>query len=192
MTPYTPVYQAYLGKILNCERYWCRLSAISTNWTQDLIISIDPLDRKLMQALSENGRSSHQQLSEHVARSPTAIARRQRQLEETGLIRGYSADIDLTKLGYGVVVHIKMTLSSQSRETLDAFENAIAQSPSVTQCDLMSGSDDYLVTVWVKSLDHFEHIHREELARLPGVVRMESNFVLRRVLDRRLPPGWID
>jgi len=155
-------------------------------------MDLDEIDQSLLKALAVNGRSSHQQLSEAIGRSPTAIARRQRQLEEAGIIRGYLADIDLAKFGQGVTVHLKITLESQSRDTLDAFEEMIRQSPSVTQCDLMSGSDDYYVTVVVQSLDHFGEIHRDELSRLPGVVRMETGFVLRKVVEPRLPPGWAD
>lgn len=155
-------------------------------------MELDLVDRRLLQALSRKGRASHQQLSEEIGRSPTSIARRQRQLEEAGLIQGYRADIDMRHLGFGVTVHLKITLDSQSSETLNAFEEAIANSPSVTQCELMSGADDYFVTVLVRSLDHFEEIHREELSKLPGVSRMETGFVLRKVVERRLPPGWRD
>jgi len=153
-------------------------------------MDLDRVDRQLLRELSETGRATHQQLGETIGRSPTSIARRQRSLEEAGIIRGYRADLDLARLGYGALVHIRMTLASQSREQLDAFETAIAASPSVVQCDLMSGSDDYFVTVLVGSLDHFADVHREELARLPGVVRMESAFVLRQVVEPRMPPGW--
>ena len=155
-------------------------------------MELDPIDLKLLQSLSANGRKSHQQLSEEIGRSPTAIARRMRQLEESGLINGYSADIDASELGFGVTVHLKITLESQSGATLSAFENAIRESPSVAQCDLMSGGHDYYVLVKVRSLDHFGEIHRDELSRLPGVVRMETSFVLRKVVDPRLPPGWKD
>lgn len=155
-------------------------------------MEFDTVDRKLLQALANEGRASHQQLSEEIGRSPTSIARRQRQLEETGVIRGYGADIDMGSLGFGVTVHLKITLASQSNEVLSAFEDAIRKSPSVIQCELMSGADDYYVTVLVSSLEHFEEIHREELSKLPGVSRMETGFVLRKVVERRLPPGWQD
>ncbi|UAB77624.1 Lrp/AsnC family transcriptional regulator [Erythrobacter sp. SCSIO 43205] len=155
-------------------------------------MEFDQVDRKLLQTLSKEGRASHQQLSEQIGRSPTSIARRQRQLEEAGVIRGFGADIDMAALGFGVTVHLKITLASQSNEVLSAFEDAIRKSPSVIQCELMSGADDYYVTVLVSSLEHFEKIHREELSKLPGVSRMETGFVLRKVVERRLPPGWQD
>lgn len=155
-------------------------------------MDLDGIDRKLLRLLNRDGRATHQQLGEEIGRSPTSIARRQRTLEEAGVIRGYHARLDLAQLGYGARVHIRMSLASQSREQLDAFEGAVRASPSVVHCELMSGSDDYFVTVLVKSLDHFAEIHREELSRLPGVVRMETGFVLRQVVEPRLPPGWAE
>ncbi|MBT8389581.1 MAG: Lrp/AsnC family transcriptional regulator [Altererythrobacter sp.] len=153
-------------------------------------MELDSIDHKLLGALGRNGRATHQQLGEEIGRSPTSIARRQRALEDAGLIRGYSADLDMAQLGHGARVHIRITLASQSREQMDAFEEAVKQSPSVTACELMSGSDDYFITVQVRSLDHFAEIHRDELAQLPGVVRMETGFVLRQVVEPRMPPGW--
>lgn len=155
-------------------------------------MKLDKVDRKLLRRLNEDGRATHQQLGDEIGRSPTSIARRQRALEEAGIIRGYSADLDLARLGYGARVQIRMSLACQSREQLDTFEQAVAASPSVIQCELMSGSDDYFVTVLVRSLDHFAEVHREELARLPGVVRMETSFVLREVVEPRLPPAWAE
>lgn len=113
-------------------------------------------------------------------------------LEESGIIRGYATALDMQALGYGTTVHIKLTLAGQSKAMLEEFEAAIARSPSVVRCDLMSGADDYLVTVLVRSLDHFAAVHRDELSRLPGVTRMESSFVLREVVAPRLPPAMLD
>ena len=150
--------------------------------------TLDRLDLKLLRELFENGRATHYALSERVGLSPSAIARRQRALEQDGLIEGYEAKLNMRRLGNGTIAHIKVSLGSQSASQFDAFEAAVAQSPSVVRCELMSGTDDYLITVLARSLDHFAQIHREELSRLPGVVRMESGFVLREVVKPRIPP----
>lgn len=152
---------------------------------------LDRLDRQLLDELSRNGRATHQALGDAIGRSPSAIARRQKIMEDWGIIAGYQARLDLPQLGLTTHVHIKIALESQRKDVMEAFERAIANSPSVVQCDLMSGSDDYMVTVIARSLDHFAEIHREELSRLPGVVRMESGFVLREVVKKRLPPGLL-
>jgi DNA-binding Lrp family transcriptional regulator len=150
---------------------------------------LDPLDWRLLAELSRNGRITQNALGETLGRSPTAIARRQAAMEESGVIAGYEAKLDLRRLGHGTIVHIKIALGSQRAEALQAFEDAVSACPSVVRCDLMSGTDDYLVTVLARSLDHFAEIHRAELSHLPGVVRMESGFVLREVVKPRLPPS---
>ena len=68
-------------------------------------MKLDKVDRKLLRRLNEDGRATHQQLGDEIGRSPTSIARRQRALEEAGIIRGYSADLDLARLGYGALIY---------------------------------------------------------------------------------------
>ncbi|PCG15701.1 MULTISPECIES: Lrp/AsnC family transcriptional regulator [Sphingomonas] len=154
--------------------------------------ALDRIDRRLIALLLANARATAFMLADAIGRSASAVGRRQRALEEAGVITGYEARVDLARLGYRTIVHIKMTLESQRKDVLEAFEAAIATSPSVVRCDLMSGNDDYLVTVRARDLTHFAAIHREELSRLPGVTRMESGFVLREVVSPRLPLALLD
>lgn len=152
----------------------------------------DRIDRRLIALLLDNARATAFTLAEAIGRSATAVARRQRALEDAGVITGYTARVDLAKLGCGTIVHIKVTLESQRIDVLDAFETAIVTSPSVVRCELMSGSYDYLITVRARDLAHFAQIHRDELSRLPGVTQMESGFVLREVVAPRLPIALLE
>lgn len=154
--------------------------------------ALDRIDRRLIALLLDNARATAFTLAEAIGRSATAVARRQRALEEAGVITGYAARLNLAQLGCETTVHIKMTLESQRIDVLDAFETAIAASPSVVRCELMSGSYDYLVTVRARDLSHFAQIHRDELSRLPGVTQMESGFVLREVVAPRLPLALLE
>jgi DNA-binding Lrp family transcriptional regulator len=163
-------------------------SCVNLNSMTDSTQGLDEVDWRLLAELARNARITQTALSEAVGRSPTAIARRQVALEESGVIAGYQARLDLRRLGHGTVVHIKIALGSQRAEVLQAFEAALTRCSSVVRCELMSGSDDYLVTVLARSLDHYAEIHRTELTELPGVARMESGFVLREVIEPRLPP----
>jgi len=150
-------------------------------------IELDALDRAILGALLEDGRLSQVELAERVPLSPTAIARRIRALEERGVIQGYQACINRQALGLGMTVIVHIGLTSQSEDLLEAFEKAVAAAPSVVSCHLMSGEDDYLLTVLARDLADYERIHKEQLARLPGVARLKSSFVLRSVTDRALP-----
>lgn len=128
-------------------------------------------------------------LEKQIELSGTAIARRQRQLEETGFIQGYQTKLDLTKFGLVTTVLVRITLESQSEQALKAFEAGIRNCPSIVRCFLMSGSDDYLAIVLAKDIEDFERIHRNELSRLPKLSRIQSSFAIRDVVNRTVPPA---
>jgi DNA-binding Lrp family transcriptional regulator len=150
-------------------------------------IAINTLDRAILGALLEDGRLSQVELSERIPLSATAIARRIRALEEKGVIEGYQARINRQALGLGMTVIVHIGLTSQNEDLLEAFEKAVASAQSVVSCHLMSGEDDYLLTVMARDLADYERIHKEQLARLPGVARLKSSFALREVANRPLP-----
>lgn len=148
---------------------------------------LDARDRAILAALMEDGRLSQVQLAERVPLSPTAIARRIKALEESGIIQGYQARVDRRALGLEMTVLVYISLQNQSEQRLEAFEAAVTASPSVIGCQLMSGEDDYVLTVLARDLADYERIHKQELSRLPGVTRLRSSFVLRHVKSRPFP-----
>jgi DNA-binding Lrp family transcriptional regulator len=148
---------------------------------------LDALDQAILRALLVDGRQTQVELAERVPLSPTAIARRIRALEEAGVIAGYQAQISRKALGLTMMVIVQISLKSQSEDLLVAFEKAVSAAPSIISCHMMSGEDDYIITVLARDLADFERIHKEQVSRLPGVARLRSSFVLREVASRPLP-----
>lgn len=148
---------------------------------------IDRADRRLLLELSLHGRAANVELAQAVHLSASAVARRQRGLEEAGVIRGYSADIDPAAFGFTTTVVVQVTLKGQSEADLSEFEAAVQRCDSVLRCFLMSGSDDYLLILLVRDLVDFERVHKTQLSRLPHVARIQSSFALRDVVRRALP-----
>jgi Lrp/AsnC family transcriptional regulator, leucine-responsive regulatory protein len=149
---------------------------------------MDRIDRKILRVLVSNGRATQQELGDVAGLSPSAAYRRQRALEDEGIIRAYRADVNLRKLGMGATVMVTITLDSQSEEAMRAFEAAVTESPSIIRAHLMSGRNDYLLVVRAASIEDYEVIHRQEIARLPRVARIETAFALREVVNRTVPP----
>jgi Lrp/AsnC family leucine-responsive transcriptional regulator len=152
-------------------------------------MEIDKIDTTILAELSANARVSMVDLATRVGLSSTAIARRQRSLEESGFIQGYQAVLDLGRFGLRTTVLVRIALESQSDQALKAFEAGVLNCPSVIRCFLMSGSDDYVAIVLARDIEDFERIHRTELSRLPRVARIQSSFALREVVNRNVPPG---
>ena len=142
---------------------------------------MDRADRALLDALQSDSSRSIGMLADAVALSPSACHRRIKALEEQGIISGYGAHVDPRKLGLAAEIFVEITLNSQSRDAMDGFEQAVCDFPDILECHLMSGTADYLLRVAAVDLDHYDHIHRDCLSRLPGVSSMRTSFSLRRI-----------
>ncbi len=138
--------------------------------------------------LQKTGRISNADLSEAVNLSASACHRRVQRLEADGYIRDYVALLDARKLNVPTTVFVEITLSGQADEVLDAFEKAVSRIPDVLECHLMAGTADYLLKVVAENTDDFARIHRQYLARLPGVAQMQSSFALRTVFKTTALP----
>ncbi len=144
-------------------------------------MSLDATDRRILETLQRKGRLSNADLSEAVHLSPSACHRRVARLEADGYIRDYVALLDARKIGVPTTVFVEITLQGQSDEVLEAFEKAVARIPDVLECHLMAGTADYILKVVAEDTEDFARIHRQHLARLPGVMQMQSSFALRTV-----------
>jgi Lrp/AsnC family leucine-responsive transcriptional regulator len=149
---------------------------------------MDVFDRKIVTALAGDGRLTAVELANRVGLSPSACTRRLQALESSGAIRGYRAMIDPAAAGLGINIFVEITLERQNDDTLRAFEKALAKSPNVLSCHLMSGTSDYLIHIVARDLPDFERLHANVLGHLPGVARIESKFALREAIDRPLVP----
>ncbi len=144
-------------------------------------MELDSIDRRILEVLQKSGRMSNQELSVVANLSPSACHRRVQRLEKDGFIRDYVALLNPRKVGRRTTVFVEITLSGQTDDVLDAFEKAVARVPDVLECHLMAGTADYLLKVVAEDTDDFARIHRQYLARLPGVAQMQSSFSLRTV-----------
>lgn len=142
---------------------------------------MDRIDRKLLAALQADSHASLAQLAERVGLSSSACHRRMRALEEAGTITGYGARVDPARVGLNLHALIDITLESQSREAMERFEHAALGFPDILECYLISGTADYRLRIAALDMTDYDRLHRECLARLPGVSVMHTSFVIRPV-----------
>ncbi len=151
-------------------------------------MTLDQTDRRILSVLQKKGRVSNSDLSEQVNLSASACHRRVQRLENEGYIRDYVALLDARKLQVPTTVFVEITLSGQADEVLEAFEKAVRCIPAVLECHLMAGTADYILKVVAENTEDFARIHRQSLARLPGVAQMQSSFALRTVFKTTALP----
>jgi DNA-binding Lrp family transcriptional regulator len=142
---------------------------------------MDQTDARILRALQRDSSRPVAELAAEVGLSASACHRRVKLLEETGIIAGYAARLDRERLGFPVQVFVEITLSSQSQEALTAFETAVNRFEEILECHLTTGQADYFLRVVARDVADYDNIHRNCLARLPGVARMHTIFVLRQI-----------
>ncbi|MFG2949804.1 Lrp/AsnC family transcriptional regulator [Streptomyces adustus] len=143
---------------------------------------MDEVDRAILAELERNGRISNNELASRVGLSPSPCLRRVRQLEESGVIRGYRALIDPASVGRGLRVFAGVRLIRHIRADVVAFETKVMTLPEVIACHHITGNFDYLLQVEVADLPAYEEFHANQLAALPGVATVNS-FVIMKTLD---------
>ncbi|WP_414676682.1 Lrp/AsnC ligand binding domain-containing protein [Mesorhizobium sp.] len=84
-------------------------------------------------------------------------------------------------------IPIWIELEALTARAVELFERSLQQHPQIEECYAVAGNPDYLLFVSVTAMQEFESLHRNVLSRLPGVRKIRTEFLLRRVLLRALP-----
>lgn len=149
--------------------------------------SLDKVDRQILAILRGNARISNLELAERVNLSPTPCARRVKQLEDAGVITGYSLSVDPRQLGYQLAVYIAISMDKHTAERFSNFEQKLQEFPEVVSCSIVTGrSEDYLIKALVKDMAHYEEFLLHRLNRIEGVSQVHTSFELREVFLRSI------
>lgn len=144
---------------------------------------LDDIDHRILAELSRDGRLSNTDLARRIGLSASACWTRVRALEESGIIKGYTAIIDRAAIGFPETVVVEVTVDKQKHtgDVLEGFEAAIERMPQVIEASLVAGDFDYYLRVAASSTADYEHFLREKLYRVPGVRQARSIFILREI-----------
>jgi Lrp/AsnC family leucine-responsive transcriptional regulator len=149
---------------------------------------MDPIDKKILRALQLDGKMTVADLAERVGLSQSPCARRVRNLERDGIIKGYAAVVDQSRVGLPISAFASIKLERQREEDLDRFAEAVARWPEVVDCYLMTGQRDYLMRIVAKDLEAYERFLKQKLTRLDGVASIETSFALGQVKRSEVLP----
>ncbi len=138
---------------------------------------MDQKDRQIIRTLQRNGRITNQDLAAEVNLSPSPCLRRVKLLEQSGAIKGYSAQIDAESYGLPVTVFVRVSLANHTEATVRQFEADIRKVEQVLECFVMTGPSDYLLRVVVAGLSDYESFVRKRLHPIGGIASLDSSFV---------------
>jgi DNA-binding Lrp family transcriptional regulator len=149
---------------------------------------MDDVDRKMLAELQRDGRLTLTELAERVRLSVSPCHRRLRTLERSGAITGYHAQLDASVLGLTFEALVFVTMRYEDRETVAAFEQQVADIPQVLQAQRLFGDPDYMLRIVARDLPAYRELYDEQLAVLPGVLRINSTLVMKSLVEARPLP----
>jgi DNA-binding Lrp family transcriptional regulator len=146
---------------------------------------MDAIDRRILRALSRDGRLSNQALAERAGLSASATLRRVQALERSGAIAGYRAVLGRAATGVGFVAYLAVGLRDHTKAAQEAFERACAAAAEVVECHNVTGAVEYLLCVEVADLAAYKHFHTEVIGAHPQVASLTTYVVMGSPKDGR-------
>jgi DNA-binding Lrp family transcriptional regulator len=138
-------------------------------------------DLALLRALQRDCRRSSQDIAEAAGVSPATAWRRQRVLEERGVVRAYRAVLDREKLGFAVSAFVHVTIERQFANVIAEIEQRIRARPEVMECYATTGDADFTLRVVARDIADYDRFLQKFLAELPGVGQVRSSIALREI-----------
>ncbi len=141
---------------------------------------LDDTGWQLLRALQQNARLSYSELGQRVGLSSPAVAERIRRMEDAGIISGYHAEINRSKLGYPITAIIRMSTSPGDQCT--RFATFVQDIPEVLDCYRVTGSDSLIMKVMASSVEHLESL----IDRLSAHGQLTTSMVLSAPVTKRV------
>jgi Lrp/AsnC family leucine-responsive transcriptional regulator len=148
------------------------------------VIRIDSTDGAIIEALSRDARISMADLARDVGLSPASVTERVKRLEESGVIRGYSVEVDPAALGHQLSVHIRIRPVPGQLAKLASFLDRLDE---IVECDRVTGDDCFVAKAHVGSVKELEAL----IDRILPLGSTNTAIIQSPPVARRLPalPG---
>ena len=145
---------------------------------------LDSIDIKILKILQSEGKLTNTELADRVGLSATPCLRRVKRLEQEGIIMGYRAELDRSKIGLGLTVLVDVKMEGPRNENSTKIQEVLRTMPEVLSCHLVSGEFDLMLEVAVPDLASYERFLLGNLLQLHIFKDIRSHVVIRTVTDR--------
>lgn len=147
---------------------------------------MDGTDADIIELLQLDARRGQQDIASRVHLSQPAVAERIKKIEERGLIRGYVARVDPTKLGQDVTAFVGVGISHP--KYFDGFAKRVAALPEILEAHRVAGRESYLLKIRTTNTRTLDDILIRVLRTIPGVTRTETTVVLASIKEETFVP----
>lgn len=147
---------------------------------------INGVDRKILTILQGDGRTANAEIARRVGLTPSAVFERVRKLEERGIVRGYTAQLDPAGVGLGLLAFV--LVRSSDRLGTDRVAQAIAKAPEVLEVHNVAGEDCYLVKVRAVDTKDLSRLLRQRFGGVKAITSTRTIIVLNTIKETTALP----
>ena len=151
-------------------------------------MKIDAIDKKILKNLQKNAKITNSKLSKLIGLSPAPTLERVRKLESKGIISGYHAKLDKSKIGLGVSTYVMVSLKGHNKKNLDSFIEKINDVDNIVECHHITGSGDFILKVVAKDIESYQKLMLEKVSEIEVTDSLQSMVILSTFKDNKVMP----
>jgi Lrp/AsnC family transcriptional regulator len=149
---------------------------------------LDRVDYRILDLVQREGALPVAEIAARTGLSTTTCWRRLQSLEQSGVIRGRVAVLDRAALGLDVTIFAHVKLSTQGRDAIGAFAEAIRERPEVLDCYTTMGEWDFMLRVVTRDIKAYEAFYLDHLSKLPNVQSINSSVTVTVIKETTVLP----
>jgi Lrp/AsnC family transcriptional regulator len=150
--------------------------------------ALDRVDYRILDLVQREGALPVAEVAARTGLSTTTCWRRLQNLEQSGVIRGRVAVLDRAALGLDVTIFAHVKLSTQGRDAIGAFAEAIRERPEVLDCYTTMGEWDFMLRIVTRDIKAYEAFYLDHLSKLPNVQSINSSVTVTVIKETTVLP----
>jgi|TARA_B100001105_G_scaffold2105_1_gene1502 DNA-binding Lrp family transcriptional regulator len=151
-------------------------------------MKIDNIDRKILRMLQENSKITNSYLSKQIGLSPAPTLERVRKLEKKGIISGYHAQLNLSKIGLGVSTFVLVSLKEHNKKNINIFLDKINKVNNVIECHHITGTGDFILKVVSENIASYQKLMLDKVSEIEATDSLQSMVILSTFKDNKVMP----
>ncbi len=151
-------------------------------------MKIDNIDRKILRMLQENSKITNAYLSKQIGLSPAPTLERVRKLEKKGIISGYHAQLNLSKIGLGVSTFVLVSLKQHNKKNINIFLDKINKVNNVIECHHITGTGDFILKVVSENIASYQKLMLDKVSEIEATDSLQSMVILSTFKDNKVMP----
>jgi DNA-binding Lrp family transcriptional regulator len=151
-------------------------------------MKMDNIDRKILRMLQENSKITNSYLSKQIGLSPAPTLERVRKLEKKGIISGYHAQLNLSKIGLGISTFVLVSLKEHNKKNINIFLDKINKVKNVIECHHITGTGDFILKVVSENIASYQKLMLDKISEIEATDSLQSMVILSTFKDNKVMP----